>query len=199
MTRHINIAVLTPSQIVFEGLSLILRKLDNINVTIHRAEIADIPALITATKVSAVIIDGLCGHIEEIEELHANSYDNTTSFILFSAIKPPLSVERNFDAVINLYDTDTRIRESVMSVIRNTRMSENTTELTARERQIVVGVVKGLSNKQIAAEINVSVNTVMTHRRNIAAKLQIHSAAGLTIYAISAKLVNLDELIKRAE
>ena len=53
---------------------------------------------------------------------------------------------------------------------------------------------EGLSNKEIAAEMNVSVNTVMTHRRNITAKLQIHSAAGLTIYAIVSKLVRLDEI-----
>ena len=55
-------------------------------------------------------------------------------------------------------------------------------------------IVKGLSNKEIAAQMNVSVNTVMTHRRNIAAKLQIHSAAGLTIYAIVNKLVDLSEI-----
>ena len=67
-------------------------------------------------------------------------------------------------------------------------------ELSPREKEVVIGVVKGLSNKEIAAEIGVSVNTVTTHRRNIAAKLKIHSPAGLTIYAIMSKLVTLDEV-----
>ena len=67
-------------------------------------------------------------------------------------------------------------------------------ELTPREKEIVVGIVRGWSNKEIAAAINVSINTVTTHRRNIAAKLQIHSPAGLTIYAIVKKLVSIDEL-----
>lgn len=66
--------------------------------------------------------------------------------------------------------------------------------LSEREKEIIVQVVKGLSNKEIAEALFISVNTVMTHRRNISRKLQIRSAAGLTIYAIVNGLVNLDEV-----
>ena len=66
--------------------------------------------------------------------------------------------------------------------------------LSAREREIIVCVVKGLTNKEIADELCISTHTVITHRRNIASKLQIHSAAGLTIYAIVNKLVELSEI-----
>lgn len=66
--------------------------------------------------------------------------------------------------------------------------------LSAREREIIVCVVKGQTNKQIADTLCISTHTVITHRRNIAAKLQIHSAAGLTIYAIVNKLVDLSEI-----
>ena len=56
--------------------------------------------------------------------------------------------------------------------------------LSDREREIVHCVVCGLSNKQIAEQLFISLNTVLTHRKNIARKLNIHSVAGLTIYAI---------------
>ncbi len=69
-----------------------------------------------------------------------------------------------------------------------------TEPLSAREREIIVCVVKGLTNKEIADELCISTHTVITHRRNIASKLQIHSAAGLTIYAIVNKLVELSEI-----
>ena len=73
--------------------------------------------------------------------------------------------------------------------------SETTSNaLSEREKEIIVQVVKGLSNKEIAEALFISVNTVMTHRRNIARKLQIRSAAGLTIYAIVNGLVNLDDV-----
>ena len=70
----------------------------------------------------------------------------------------------------------------------------NEEQLSEREKEIVVCVAKGLSNKEIADTLCLSVNTVTTHRRNIARKLQIHSAAGITIYAIVNKLVTLNEV-----
>lgn len=66
--------------------------------------------------------------------------------------------------------------------------------LSDREREIVRWVVCGLSNKEIAAQLFISLNTVLTHRKNIARKLDIHSVAGLTIYAIVNKLVDINEL-----
>ena len=67
-------------------------------------------------------------------------------------------------------------------------------QLSEREKEIVVCVAKGLSNKEIADKLCLSVNTVTTHRRNIARKLQIHSPAGITIYAIVNKLVTIGEV-----
>lgn len=66
--------------------------------------------------------------------------------------------------------------------------------LSEREKEVIVEVVKGFSNKEIAENMFISVNTVMTHRRNISRKLKIHSPAGLTIYAIVNGLISLDEV-----
>ena len=66
--------------------------------------------------------------------------------------------------------------------------------LSDREKEVIVWVVKGLSNKEIAEKLFISVNTVMTHRRNISRKLQIHSPSGLTIYAIVNGLINLEDV-----
>ena len=66
--------------------------------------------------------------------------------------------------------------------------------LSEREKEIIVQVAKGLSNKEIAEVLFISVNTVMTHRRNISRKLHIRSAAGFAIYAIANGLVSLDEV-----
>ena len=64
--------------------------------------------------------------------------------------------------------------------------------LSDREKDVLVCIAKGHSNKQIADELFLSVHTVATHKRNICAKLNIHTSVGLAIYAISNKLVNLD-------
>ncbi|MBO5881489.1 MAG: hemerythrin domain-containing protein [Paraprevotella sp.] len=70
----------------------------------------------------------------------------------------------------------------------------STDSLSEREKEVIVCVVKGMANKEIAEHLFISVNTVMTHRRNITRKLQIHSPAGLTIYAIVNGLINLEEV-----
>ena len=77
-------------------------------------------------------------------------------------------------------------------VFKGGQDTQNT--LSDRERDIIVGVVQGLQNKEIADRLFISVNTVITHRRNIARKLQIHSAAGLTIYAIVNGLVDISSV-----
>lgn len=66
--------------------------------------------------------------------------------------------------------------------------------LSEREKEVIICVVKGMANKEIAEKLFISVNTVMTHRRNISRKLQIHSPAGLTIYAIVNGLINLEDV-----
>lgn len=68
---------------------------------------------------------------------------------------------------------------------------DNGEALSERERDVIISVVQGMSNKEIADHLCISINTVITHRRNIARKLQIHSAAGLTIYAIVNNLVDI--------
>ena len=66
--------------------------------------------------------------------------------------------------------------------------------LSQREKEIIICVAKGMSNKEIANQLFISVHTVTTHRRNISNKLQIHTSAGLTIYAIANNLVSIDDL-----
>ncbi|MBR3093757.1 MAG: helix-turn-helix transcriptional regulator [Bacteroidaceae bacterium] len=71
---------------------------------------------------------------------------------------------------------------------------DNGEMLSDREKDVVIGVVQGLLNKEIADRLCISINTVITHRRNIARKLQIHSPAGLTIYAIVNGLVDISSV-----
>lgn len=68
---------------------------------------------------------------------------------------------------------------------------EGVDALGEREKDVIVALVQGMSNKEIAEHLCISVNTVITHRRNIARKLQIHSPAGLTIYAIVNNLIDI--------
>lgn len=90
-----------------------------------------------------------------------------------------------------------KLRQSDVSVKISSMLSktpDNGETLSDRERDVVIGVVQGMTNKEIADNLCISINTVITHRRNIARKLQIHSPAGLTIYAIVNNLVDISSV-----
>ncbi len=70
------------------------------------------------------------------------------------------------------------------------QQAESKESISEREKEIIVCLVQGMSNKEIANQLFISVNTVITHRRNIVRKLQIRSLAGLTIYAIANNLID---------
>ena len=87
-------------------------------------------------------------------------------------------------------DTKSKRSRSKNSGSKDVRLDS----LGPREKEIIACVAKGLSNKEIADELCLSVHTVATHRKNISAKLGIHSTAGLAIFAVIHHLVELKDL-----
>lgn len=67
-------------------------------------------------------------------------------------------------------------------------------ELSAREIEVLVLITKGLINKEIADKLNISLTTVISHRKNITEKLGIKSVSGLTIYAVMHGYVEADRI-----
>lgn len=84
-------------------------------------------------------------------------------------------------------------RSSDLSETSHAQENESET-LSEREQEVLCCVVRGLTNKETAEKLFISINTVLTHRKNISRKLKIHSVSGLTIYAIVNKLIRLDEV-----
>ncbi len=70
--------------------------------------------------------------------------------------------------------------------------NENCNELSDREKEVLIHLVNGMSNKEIANALCISTHTVISHRKNLTKKLNIHSVAGLTIYAIVHNLINIE-------
>lgn len=97
-----------------------------------------------------------------------------------AALEEKVPVEASDDSDSDLLTADTKESHSQVS-------------LSSREKDIIRCVARGLSNKETADTLCISQHTVATHRRNIASKLDIHSSAALTIYAILHGLISVDE------
>lgn len=109
---------------------------------------------------------------------------------LLATLSAP-QVAAAYDAAIGLYDSADEIRRKLQPAVRP---DPDSNRLSVREREIVACVARGWSNRRIAERLFISTHTVATHRRNIAAKLQIHSPAALTVYAIVNRLVALEDI-----
>jgi len=105
-------------------------------------------------------------------------------------------VEENiFIPAIRRLEQQTKQSDVTVKISHMINKTPNSGEVISdRERDVIIGVVQGMTNKEIADQLCISVNTVITHRRNIARKLQIHSPAGLTIYAIVNNLVDISSV-----
>ena len=97
-------------------------------------------------------------------------------------------------SLLSKYDESISIFDDLLDMSSEEDEVDSQDALSQREKEIVICVVKGMTNKEIAEKLFLSIHTVITHRRNISKKLQIHSAAGLTIYAIVNKLVTLSDV-----
>lgn len=80
-------------------------------------------------------------------------------------------------------------------VTDNSPKRNDDVELSKREVDVLVAVAKGKMNKEIADQMNISIHTVISHRKNITRKTGIKSVSGLTVYALLNNLINEEELI----
>ena len=83
---------------------------------------------------------------------------------------------------------------SYPSATQQNRPDEGREELSQREKEILISVAQGLLNKEIADRHNISINTVITHRKNITRKTGIKTVAGLTAYAILNNLIDINSI-----
>ncbi len=148
--------------------------------------------------------ESLSTSLKDIKDLIIRYYPLKNSAYLNSALYDLIVYERDFMSHCRVEDllltpAILRLEQSISNQPDHHQEESDITDhrllsLTERERDIIRCVARGLSNKEIADQLCVSVNTVTTHRRNLASKLDIHSPAALTIFAILNNLINIDEI-----
>jgi DNA-binding CsgD family transcriptional regulator len=196
LVKHqIHVAIIEPSHIIYEGLANILLR-SEYHFQIYRLENIDElehPGL--KDKIDIVILNpAQVQHNNRrfIQLKHAQTKFKWTGLIYSYFDTETISI---FDSVIHITDTPETIANNILKQSQVTSQSTETTineQITERELEVLIQLVHGLSNKEIADKLNISIHTVVSHRKNIIQKTGIKSQAGLTIYAISNKIISLD-------
>ncbi len=101
-----------------------------------------------------------------------------------------------YDGAIYLTDKSDEIEQKLSATMSANPSDQrgDGEELSAREKEILVCVAKGLLNKEIADHFNISIYTVITHRKNITRKTGIKTVAGLTVYALLNNLIDMNTM-----
>jgi len=101
-----------------------------------------------------------------------------------------------FDEIILINETKTKISRKLTALIKSKNFTGEVDDnvLTVRELDVLKLLIKGYSNKEISSRLFISTHTVISHRKNITQKLNIRSAAGLTVYAILHGHMSLEDL-----
>lgn len=194
MSKTIQIVVFEPSFIVFEGLASFLKrfgeqfcitKIEDFNelqTTIARKE-ADILMMNPSIMQSAQ---------KQINILKSEFPKLRLVAIIYSIF--PESVLSLFDGKFSITDTPTVVHDCIKQALSTLNQSTDDSIDTLSEREIAVLklLATGNANKEIADKLSISINTVITHRKNISQKTGIKSLSGLTIYAVVKKIVSLE-------
>ncbi len=198
MKSHDNIivAVAETSVIIRNGLVAVLKHLPE--VTVRAVEVTSKEGLshcMEAQTPDILIVNPQFEGWFDLEEFKANYTDVQTKYLALLCTFVDANRLKGYDDSMTLYDDMEVLENKIASLLNFTEEEDmDRNNLSQREKEIIGCVVRGMTNKEIAEQLFISIHTVITHRRNITRKLQIHSAAGLTIYAIVNKLVELGEV-----
>lgn len=191
----IRIAVAECSVIVRSGLVAVLKRLEGLDVeTVEVTSKEGLRHCMEAHAPHVLIIDPQFEGWFDVDEFKAAFPHSAIKIVSLLCTFVDSSRLKGYDESINLFDDSDTLEKKIHQLTNYSEDDDGETSLSQREKEIVGCIVKGMTNKEIAEKLFISVHTVITHRRNITRKLQIHSAAGLTIYAIVNKLVELSDV-----
>lgn len=189
--RRYRVAIVATSAIITEGIATILRRGGEADVVLMGEALSEIVPRLRSADIDLLIVDtALLRTAEPHEELDD---------IIVVGLQTSLydgDIARRMAHAITLYTPEEEIQRIVTEAAEAPSQvsPQESHELSDRERDVLILVAKGLTNKEIASELNISPHTVISHRKNIVHKTGIRSVAGLTVYAVLNKLIDSEQL-----
>lgn len=109
------------------------------------------------------------------------------------------NILKQYHGTIDIGDSrqeiENKLKDAIAQLDSKESEKRNSYELSDRETDVLVAVAKGMQNKEIADMLNISIYTVISHRKNIVAKTGIKSVAGLTVYALINNLISESDVM----
>lgn len=194
--EKITFIIASHSFVINRGVSGILRDFKNVEVV---QMVEDVEGLHTALEQYnsqfVIISTDLLQELDPVKYNALYQLSPKTEYIHLQtnpAIMPQIQTHKLLPISYSRAHTNLFFQNLFKPYTETENRDEN--EISDREKVILALVAKGKTNKEIAEELNLSIHTVVTHRKNITHKLGIKSISGLTVYAIFNGLISMDEV-----
>lgn len=193
-SKTYRIVIVEPYSIIAQGLRLMIDDIKGFEVS---AIIADSHYMerIASFRPDIVVINPTVLDMKkrgEIDELTAKVPQAALVALVYQFVDP--EILKCFKATIDISDSREKITVKLRQLLDAGEPSTESTELSEREKEILVAVAKGYTNKSIAEQYHLSIHTVITHRKNLTRKTGIKSVSGLTVYAILNNLIDIKDV-----
>ena len=192
--KKYRVTIIEPSEIVSAGLKFLIEYAGTFQVTKIFHNMQEYNESPSGTPNIIVINPSLLSALGGENTKFISAKDTSIIAINYGAYDDENL--RNFDGCIGIFNTKEQVEKKLQASLKissDKEQDDNSNELSVREREILTAVAKGKTNKEIADEFNLSIHTVISHRKNISHKLGINSIAGLTIYAVMNKLLDVED------
>jgi len=191
--QRVNIAIIEPSIIIYEGLyNILMKSLENSFVYWFN-DLSEFEEECESGSYNIVFVNPVVfvNRINEFHKLRKRAHGSIWIALLHSLHDNNLLGK--FDEVISIYDDSEALNQKISkSIEQNDNQDKDFEELSEREVEVLKQLVRGFSNKEIANSLNISIHTVISHRKRIVEKTGIKSLPGLTIFAISKNVIPMD-------
>ena len=189
--KRYKIIIIEPSELITQGLKSIISMNASYECVADFQSIGKALEKMHLHKADIILINPQLTIYQKKNLLKEFGDDIKIGAILYTYIdKDYLS---KYKEIIEIYDSQANIISKLNNLIKSDIVNTDATEtedLSAREKEILIAVSKGLTNKEIAAEYNISIHTVISHRKNISKKTGIKSASGFGVYALLNNLIS---------
>ena len=193
-----KVTLITPSELIAKGLINIFSDLGEFTVEEFLKDISRTSeAILKNIDSDVIILDPMVLDFQSRKE--GRNILSEISNAIVVAIEGSTTTDemmKQYDGSFSIYDEPVNIIRTLRAACQSSQTDQccENDELSAREKEILICVAKGMQNKEIADLYNISIYTVITHRKNITRKIGIKTIAGLTVYALLNNLIDISSI-----
>lgn len=194
MSNKRRIIIIEPYAMIAQGLRQMIDEISGYEVCAIVADARYTDRIVTLRPEIIIINPSLIDMRKrsELDEMAQRIPGVAFAALVYQYVEP--EVLRYFKTAIEISDSRERVAVKLRQLLETGEQATESTELSEREKEILVAVAKGMTNKSIAEQYHLSVHTVITHRKNLTRKTGIKSVSGLTVYAILNNMIDMKDV-----